>query len=493
MSTHATPSAGSQPATDPATGEQVSRRDFFRLSAGAVAGGSALVTAGVAGVAHGGSAKTMPGWESREGSTSSAYLDRTPFHVERPTYKVIGPQRRIHWTERVVERGNMVKAKVVDAGGSMELLPPELQAYYAAGNMSQFNDDVARFKSIIPARAARAKQDADEMLLTTLYDKAWHAVKTEPPGRPEVADWQGVAEKKREVKDPAALARLIKKLGKSFGATMVGITRLNPAWVYQESAREWRGYKALEPIEIPTWWEYAIVVGVPHDWELVKSRPTFGTDQDGYNTSSIAGARLVAYIKGLGYPARLHSLDVGYEVVFPPIAIDAGLGEQGRFGFCLTPEFGGNFRPAVVTTSLPMEVDRPINAHIADFCMHCGICAEQCPSGAIPDGPPRDNGRGVVKWTIDTSACYNFRLTSRGSATCGICIAVCPWTNRDNLVHGVAKQALMRDATGVLAQAAVAGEKALYVTHRGNDFRPPQWATVRQPPWFMRTDTFFKI
>lgn len=172
----------------------------------------------------------------------------------------------------------------------------------------------------------------------------------------------------------------------------------------------------------------------------------------------------------------MHALDVVYEIVFPPIAIDAGLGEQGRFG-CLTPELGGNFRPAVVTTSLPMEIDRPINAGIRDFCMECGICAEQRPSGAIPFDEPRDNGRGVVKWTIDASACYNYRLTSRGSATCGICITVCPWTRRDNLIHGMAKQALMRDRTGVLAKAAVAGEKALYVDHESVDFYPPKWAT----------------
>ncbi len=370
------------------------------------------------------------------------------------------------------------------------MLGAELVAYYEK-HPQEFDLDLERVTKIFPARAEQAKKDADEFLLTNLYDKAWYTVKPEMPGRPKESDWKDVSEKKYEVKDEAKLAQLIKKLAHSFGAAAVGITKLNPAWVYRESLTKWRGYEEHEEIEIPEWWQYAIVVGVPHDWDIVKSRPTYGTDEDGYNTSGIAAARLVTVIKGLGYPARLHSLDAGWEVVFPPIAIDAGLGEQGRFSYCLTPEFGANFRPAVITTSLPMAVDKPIDAGIHDFCMNCGICAEQCPAQAIPTGGPAEI-RGVVKWTIDTSACFNYRFSSRGSATCGLCLAVCPWTKKDNLIHGTARTALMRDPTGLVARAAIQAEKALYPKPVAVDFHEPTWATLRDPPWWLRPENFFK-
>ena len=42
----------------------------------------------------------------------------------------------------------------------------------------------------------------------------------------------------------------------------------------------------------------------------------------------------------------------------------------------ITPELGCNFRPAVVTTNLPMVTDKPIDIGIQDFCKHCKICAQ---------------------------------------------------------------------------------------------------------------------
>ncbi|GAG38682.1 unnamed protein product, partial [marine sediment metagenome] len=55
-------------------------------------------------------------------------------------------------------------------------------------------------------------------------------------------------------------------------------------------------------------------------------------------------AMLVArYINLLGYEARAH-VDANYRVTCGPIAVDAGLGELGRLGLLVTPQYGPRAR-----------------------------------------------------------------------------------------------------------------------------------------------------
>lgn len=115
-------------------------------------------------------------------------------------------------------------------------------------------------------------------------------------------------------------------------------------------------------------------------------------------------------------------------MIVPPHAVEAGLGEVGRTGFCITPEAGGNCRMTVVTTSLPMAMDKPIDYGVLEFCNKCKICAEQCPSGAISmaDSPEGLVIREYEHWYIHNGACYNFWRESMGPMGCRLCVAVCP-------------------------------------------------------------------
>ena len=79
----------------------------------------------------------------------------------------------------------------------------------------------------------------------------------------------------------------------------------------------------------------------------------------------------------------------------------------------ITPEVGCNFRPAVITTNIPMATDKPIDIGVDDFCLHCKVCAEQCPSGAIPMGD-KVEVRGYRRWKIDTAKCQNFWTSNSG-------------------------------------------------------------------------------
>lgn len=73
--------------------------------------------------------------------------------------------------------------------------------------------------------------------------------------------------------------------------------------------------------------------------------------------------RLASYIRVLGYPADIHSHSEG-AVLFPnPMAVDTGLGEVGRNGMLMTKEYGPAVRITIVSTTLPMVVDKPCSTH----------------------------------------------------------------------------------------------------------------------------------
>ena len=118
------------------------------------------------------------------------------------------------------------------------------------------------------------------------------------------------------------------------------------------------------------------------------------------------------------------------------LAIDAGLGELGRLGYLITPEWGPHVRIDKVLTNLPLEPDKPISFGVTEYCTECGICAVECPSGAIcPDRersfapPPAANpcgNPGALKWYVDGKRCS--RWWSQSGAPCSNCMNVCPYT-----------------------------------------------------------------
>jgi epoxyqueuosine reductase QueG len=58
-----------------------------------------------------------------------------------------------------------------------------------------------------------------------------------------------------------------------------------------------------------------------------------------------------------------------------------------------------------------------------EFCATCRICTKACPPGAIT--PQKQMVRGVEPWYVDFDKCIPYFAES---ASCGICIAECPWT-----------------------------------------------------------------
>lgn len=477
---------------------KISRRDFLKVS-GVASAVLSLAGAAAAGVGDGVDFSNYTGWEEiYEGG--SQFVDRKKFEVDEPHYKKVGETRRAD--PRVEARGHFNTFKAAKRDGwtpdqGIDALPAHLAAYYKE-NPSSMEAANYRHEVLEPLQKENQAKYGMQWALAEAWGSAYGYVSPpRPDSPPEVWDFDGIREEPLKFKSPDHAAELIKKVAHTFGATLVGITKLNPDWVYQYDVRG--GEKG--PFEVPEHWEYAIVVTTPHEWGQMRANPTYGTSSDAYARSSIAAARLKAFIQELGYPARCHSPRNGYDLLAVPICVDAGIGEQGRHIFNISPELGSNHRPAIVTTNLPMTIDKPIDFGVQEFCKNCQICAEYCPSNSIFFGDDAImEVRGYEHWYLDPDSCYNFWGTALGNGGCRVCLAVCPYSRRSSWVHKTAGAISRMDPTGLADIGLVWMQDTFFPSPEKEEYYPPDhpdgdgWnASYRPGPEWMLTEKWFDV
>jgi ferredoxin len=111
----------------------------------------------------------------------------------------------------------------------------------------------------------------------------------------------------------------------------------------------------------------------------------------------------------------------------------SGLGEVSRIGdTLLNPFIGPRSKSIVLTTDLPLEVDRPIDFGLQDFCSQCRKCARECPCNAITFGP-KVMFNGYEIWKADVEKCTRYRVTQKRGSACGRCMKMCPWNREDTV------------------------------------------------------------
>jgi reductive dehalogenase len=221
--------------------------------------------------------------------------------------------------------------------------------------------------------------------------------------------------------DPTANARAIKSLSYFLGADLTGICEI-PRYA-------WFSHKE-DGTSIPPYHRYAVVMLIDQGYDTME-----GSSGDDWISGSqsmrayLRGAEIAGimseFIRASGFPARSQT-NADSDVLHIPLILWAGLGELSRIGeLVLNPFVGPRFKSVVLTTDLPLEVDKPIDFGLQTFCNNCLKCARECPCDAIPFGD-KVMFNGYEIWKPDVERCTRYRLTNPKGSACGRCMKTCP-------------------------------------------------------------------
>lgn len=257
-------------------------------------------------------------------------------------------------------------------------------------------------------------------------------------------EWTGEKNTQRVVFDDLTEASsIVKKTAKFFGADLVGVSGYDPRWVYSS----WYDFSKQKSIraDFPFKVESVIVLAIETDYNACLTSPSLiscAATGIGYSNMVEIGKKLATFIRLLGYNAIPSGNDTALSI---PLAVNAGLGEVGRNGMLITPQFGPRVRLFKMFTDMPLQADKPITFGVSQFCIKCKKCAQTCPAGAIPadakptmNGPSISNCSGVLKWYTDPDSCFKFWASNGGE--CNNCIACCPYNKWSSWHHGLARK-----------------------------------------------------
>ncbi len=290
-----------------------------------------------------------------------------------------------------------------------------------------------------------------------------------------IADNEVITPKATIPEDPMILSRHIKRLGYFLKADIMGICRLPEYAVYSHDLQG-------NPIDID--YPFAIIIVLSKEYETVSASTgydwiTMPLSFEVYNRLAYMSHVIARYIRRLGYEAvaeHTAKIPVGFQVILPPLLVEAGIGELGRAGIVVNPFLGMHFKAAAVLTNLPLVPDKPIDFGLQDFCQQCEICADLCPSHSIPSGD-KAMYNGYETWKLDAQSCHKFRLSNKKGTLCGRCVKVCPWTKPNTWPHNLVRWAVER--SGLARKLAIKADKLL----------GPEKAEVNDKWWFDLNET----
>jgi epoxyqueuosine reductase len=217
----------------------------------------------------------------------------------------------------------------------------------------------------------------------------------------------------------AEAAADVKAKARALGADIVGICRIEPSDVYRR--RTVSETYAIAVGQRMRWREFQVVPSLESATECLRVYATLGEVVIG----------LAEYVRSLGWACTVEHPIGDSDLLHVPIGLKAGFGELGRHGSIIHPELGPLFRMGSVATSLPLALDRPIDAGIARFCDTCRACRIYCPADAIPDERSTSAGKdhlGNDRYVVDTGRCFPYFAKHN---YCSICLPVCVYNHKE--------------------------------------------------------------
>lgn len=221
---------------------------------------------------------------------------------------------------------------------------------------------------------------------------------------------------------PEVLTEFLKKTAASYGAVLSGATATQADYVYSVRGR---GERYGRPVDdfLPHTFIFALQMSA----DEIRTAPGIREAAEvatTYMRVAMPALVIATYLRGLGYRAVAH-IDGESELILPPMAEKAGLGQIGRHGLLVNKKYGSRIRLAAVSTDAGLRHDSPVDFKLPKACEACRKCANLCPAGAIPQGSIIDDYDTQVR-SIDHEAC--FAMWRKFGTDCGVCISACPYS-----------------------------------------------------------------
>ncbi|UCE38050.1 MAG: hypothetical protein JSW00_02065 [Thermoplasmata archaeon] len=226
-----------------------------------------------------------------------------------------------------------------------------------------------------------------------------------------------IAKRKKELDNPEENTIFIKDLALDLGADLVGISKVRREYFFKGSELDHR---------------FAISLAMEMDYDKIQDSPGPPSATEVIKIYCLLGEitiKLASKIREIGYPAFAHhpraSRRIHARILHIPTAIESGLGELGRLGLLITPQYGPRVRLGTVTTNLPLIPDEPLNFGASEYCEKCDICVRECEGDAVPK--KKSNVRGFKKYRVDPYKCGPYFAEYDG---CSVCLKVCALNKR---------------------------------------------------------------
>ena len=326
-------------------------------------------------------------------------------------------------TRRIDERDTMFARMEREAGTAA------YADFYARRREWKAVDD--RLRSMPPLLDPRGRHyDADVAKQTAAYFEAIEGI--------EVDEAWAAREGARLAGAEDATAWL-RAMTLDLGAAAVGATALDPAFVYTHKGRFDDDYG----VEVHLAHEHVLVFLVEMDHARMRRAPLAETLLESarqYWRAAVIAKRLTAVLEAAGHAAKAH-YDAHYDLVLPPLAAAAGLGEVGRNNILIADRFGSRVRIGAVTTNLALRHDVPVSLGVERFCGVCLKCAENCPSHAL-SVDDKELVNGTRRWPTNVERCHGW--WRQAGTDCGVCMVACPFSHQDNAFHNLVRRIVRR-------------------------------------------------
>ena len=270
------------------------------------------------------------------------------------------------------------------------------------------------------------------------------------------------------LQEPEILTRHIKSVGYFLKADVMGACKVPESAYYSHD-------KVGNPIEVR--YENAIIIVMRKEGKA--EHASTGRDWMGdpisfqaYQHLGMVAETIANYIRRLGWDASPQygpSFVNKYSILLPPLLLAAGIGEISRVGIILNPFLGLGYKAAAILTDMPIIPDKPIDFDLQNFCQNCRICAENCPSQAIPMGD-KVIYNGYETWKLNTKRCASFNFTNNKGTMCNRCVKSCPWTNPPTWPHNLVRKMVIHSR--LAQQIAI---RAANLLEPGKDHPEQKW------------------